>query len=208
VVVVVGDVAIVVVLDVAGRVREFVPDRLALAVLVPSALDLIRGGRDAPVEALRELPRRGLRLLDLLPGSRCAGQRRDHRANSCRRGDLHELPSSGRERHELPPGRTTVVWDLSCLRDGNSVRAARRILPSRACLSRGSVSAAWASRPCSRQGIRGSTRSRPNSEPPWPRLGPPAVIPRTAERRGPPGVPLAGRRPVPRRPLPAPGRVC
>src|SRR5262249_19010153 len=43
VVVVVGDVAIVVVLDVAGRVREFVPDRLALAVLVPSALDLIRG---------------------------------------------------------------------------------------------------------------------------------------------------------------------
>src|SRR5690606_17249014 len=51
VIVIVGDVAGVAVLDVAGRVRVRVPDRLALAVLVPRALDLIgRGGR-APEEA-------------------------------------------------------------------------------------------------------------------------------------------------------------
>jgi hypothetical protein len=47
VVVVVGDVAVVVVLDVPGRVRVRVPDRQALAVLVPSALDLTRRRRDA-----------------------------------------------------------------------------------------------------------------------------------------------------------------
>src|SRR5262249_34875007 len=55
VVVVVGDVSGVAVLDLARRVRVRVPDRWALAVLVPRALDLVgRGGR-APEETRREL---------------------------------------------------------------------------------------------------------------------------------------------------------
>ncbi len=54
VVVVVGDVAGGVVGNLAGRVRVGVPDRLALAVLVGGALDLVRGRGDAPKEACRE----------------------------------------------------------------------------------------------------------------------------------------------------------
>ena len=42
--------------DVAGRVRERVPDRRALAVLVACALDLVRRGGDAPMEPLGEAP--------------------------------------------------------------------------------------------------------------------------------------------------------
>src|SRR5262245_53702790 len=56
-VVVVRNVAGVAVLDLARRVRIRVPNRLALAVLVPRALNLIRGRRGAPVEAFREFAR-------------------------------------------------------------------------------------------------------------------------------------------------------
>ena len=48
------DVARVAVTDHARRVREAIPDRLALAVLLPGALDLIRRGGGAPVEAVRK----------------------------------------------------------------------------------------------------------------------------------------------------------
>src|SRR5262249_54550158 len=54
VVMVVGDVAGVVILDLPGRMGVGVPDRDALAVLVPGPLDLIGGRRDAPVEPVRE----------------------------------------------------------------------------------------------------------------------------------------------------------
>src|SRR5262249_13153184 len=50
-----GDVAVLIVLDLARRVAEAVPDRLALAVLARGPLDLVRGRRGAPAEALREL---------------------------------------------------------------------------------------------------------------------------------------------------------
>src|SRR3712207_1140706 len=63
VVVVVRDVAVLVVLDLPGRVGERVPDRDALAVLVPRAFDLVGGSRDPPVEALGEpTPQGGCRL--------------------------------------------------------------------------------------------------------------------------------------------------
>src|SRR5262249_13066678 len=58
VVMIVGDVAVVVVLDVAGGVRVAVPDGLTLAILGPGALDLVRGRRDPPVETLRETAKR------------------------------------------------------------------------------------------------------------------------------------------------------
>src|SRR4029450_10968233 len=54
VIVFVGDVAGVAVLDLPGGVRECVPDRRPLAVLVPRPLDLVRGGSDAPIETLGE----------------------------------------------------------------------------------------------------------------------------------------------------------
>src|SRR5262249_19334290 len=54
VVVIVGDVAVLVVLDLPGRVGVRIPDRRALAVLVPGAFDLVRGRGDAPVEPFRE----------------------------------------------------------------------------------------------------------------------------------------------------------
>src|SRR5262249_5026455 len=63
VVVVVGDVAVLVVVDVSRRVGERVPDRRALAVLVPGAFDLVRRRGDAPVEPVRKPARHwGLRL--------------------------------------------------------------------------------------------------------------------------------------------------
>jgi hypothetical protein len=54
VVVVVGHIAVLVVLDVPRRVGVGVPDRGALAVLVPGPLDLVRGGGHAPVEPIGE----------------------------------------------------------------------------------------------------------------------------------------------------------
>jgi hypothetical protein len=95
VVVVVGDVAGVVVRDLARRVGERVPDRRALAVLVPRALDLVgRRGR-APEEAFRELPGRfGLRLRLLLRGRLCGGfERCGRRRERGARGDHHEIAS-------------------------------------------------------------------------------------------------------------------
>ena len=54
-------VAGVAVLHLAWRVRERVPDRQTLAVLVPRAFDLIRRRRDAPEESFRKFAiRRGL----------------------------------------------------------------------------------------------------------------------------------------------------
>ncbi len=52
VVVVVGDVARVAVVDLPGRVRERVPDRLRAPALVDGALDLVARGRGAPGEAV------------------------------------------------------------------------------------------------------------------------------------------------------------
>jgi hypothetical protein len=57
VVVVVGDVAGVPVLDLAGCVRERVPDRRRTTVLLDSALDLVARGCGAPGEARREAHR-------------------------------------------------------------------------------------------------------------------------------------------------------
>ena len=57
VVVVVGDVARVAVLHLAGGVRERVPDRRLAAVLVDGALDLVARGRGAPGEAVGEADR-------------------------------------------------------------------------------------------------------------------------------------------------------
>src|SRR5215813_1504885 len=57
VVMVIGDVTCVVVLYIPRLVRIRIPDREALAVLVPCALDLVRRRADAPVESLRECPR-------------------------------------------------------------------------------------------------------------------------------------------------------
>jgi hypothetical protein len=57
VIVVVGDIAGVAVSDVAGRVRVSVPDRLALAVLVPRAFDLVSRGGGAPIETVGERSR-------------------------------------------------------------------------------------------------------------------------------------------------------
>src|SRR5262249_55732094 len=54
VIVVVGDIAVLVVLDPPRRVREPIPDRLALTVLVPRALDLIRGCPYPPKEPVRK----------------------------------------------------------------------------------------------------------------------------------------------------------
>src|SRR5690606_40990761 len=54
VVVVVGDVPVVVVPHVAGRVGVRVPDRGALAVLVPGSLDLVGGRGDPPREPVGE----------------------------------------------------------------------------------------------------------------------------------------------------------
>ena len=56
VVLVAGDVAVRAVRDGSRGVREAVPDRLALAVLAPRPLDLVRGRRGAPGEALGEAP--------------------------------------------------------------------------------------------------------------------------------------------------------
>src|SRR5262245_65151792 len=53
-VMVVGDVAGVVVLDVPRLVRVRIPDREALAILVPRTLDLVRRCTHSPVETLRE----------------------------------------------------------------------------------------------------------------------------------------------------------
>src|SRR5262249_29744721 len=53
-VVVAGDIAIVAVMDLPPRVAEAIPDRLALAILVPCAFDLVRGGGRAPDEAVWE----------------------------------------------------------------------------------------------------------------------------------------------------------
>src|SRR5262249_15950528 len=55
-VVIVGDVSGVAVLDLARRVREGVPDRRTLAVLVPRAFDLVRRGGRAPEKTIGELP--------------------------------------------------------------------------------------------------------------------------------------------------------
>ena len=57
-VMIVGDVAGIAVRDLAGHVRKAVPDRLALAVGIRRAFDLIGRGRNAPDKAIREWRRR------------------------------------------------------------------------------------------------------------------------------------------------------
>ncbi len=58
-VVIVGAVRVAVILDLAGRVGERIPDRAAPAVLIDRALDLIRGSCGAPKKPFREI-RRGV----------------------------------------------------------------------------------------------------------------------------------------------------
>src|SRR5690606_4835567 len=67
-----GAIAGVAVLDPAGRVREAVPDRLALAVGLPRALDLVGRGRGAPAEAVREDELRH-HASPLIAASTCSG---------------------------------------------------------------------------------------------------------------------------------------
>src|SRR5262245_38292725 len=82
-VVVVRDVAGVAVLDMTRRVRVGVPDRRALAVLVPCAFDLVRRGADAPVEAFRE--RAPLKACPQVPASVAADSRANQRSSIQRR---------------------------------------------------------------------------------------------------------------------------
>jgi len=64
VVVVAGDIAGVAVQNVAGSMREGIPDRGPAPILVNRAFDLVGGGRGAPQETFRKLPRPA--YLDLL----------------------------------------------------------------------------------------------------------------------------------------------
>ena len=54
----VGAVSAGAVLDLAGRVRERIPDRAAAAVFIDGALDLVGRGGGAPHKIFREAPRR------------------------------------------------------------------------------------------------------------------------------------------------------
>ena len=51
-IVVAGDIAVAAVGDLAGRVRKAIPDRLAAAILIPGALDLVRRCSSAPHKVL------------------------------------------------------------------------------------------------------------------------------------------------------------
>ncbi len=86
-VVIVGDVSGVAVPDLPGRVCERVPDRGALAVLVPRAFNLVcrRGG--APEEALRELAACRRLGRGVLPRLRPSDRRLGRRAADGQRGD-------------------------------------------------------------------------------------------------------------------------
>jgi len=79
VVVIVGDVAVVVVVDLSRRMRERIPDRRATAILADGPFDLIGGGGGAPEKS------RGKGAAVFAPGSctvarprvgRCGGRRR------------------------------------------------------------------------------------------------------------------------------------
>src|SRR5262249_3704417 len=89
-IVVVGDVASVVVLDVARHVREAVPDGLAFVILVPSAFDLVRRCAGAPVEAIGKRSNRSGRL--------SIGWWREGGAAECRRGKGDSRRSSELDR--------------------------------------------------------------------------------------------------------------
>jgi hypothetical protein len=89
VITVAGDIAIVAVLDLSGRVRKAIPDRFAASVFLPGAFDLVGRGRRAPQKAGGKLvgnplprgssSRRGSRGTD--------GGARDQRAAAqCQRG--------------------------------------------------------------------------------------------------------------------------
>src|SRR5262245_24653882 len=105
-IVVVGDVASIAVLDVAGRVRVPVPDGLAFAVLVPRALDLVCRRGSGPVKALRKRARArllsdglGLRRRSLRdcrkPARRCKQR--------CAAGEFRELPTIEPRMHACLP---------------------------------------------------------------------------------------------------------
>ncbi len=85
VIVVIGHVAVGVAHDLAGRMREGVPDGRPAPVLLDRALDLIRRGRRAPQEAGRERAQRVA-----LRGGRGATLRRKRRGRRRRRGCRRE----------------------------------------------------------------------------------------------------------------------
>src|SRR3712207_895769 len=114
VVVVVGEVTGVAVLDLAGRVREGVPDGRALAVLVPGPLDLVRRRGDAPVEAVRK-PSRRSRLgtwsnIGGLRGRSAAERGHGHAKSRCP-GELDRVASG--ERRVVGFHSTSPRWARS-----------------------------------------------------------------------------------------------
>ena len=72
-IVVAGDVAVAGVEDFAGLTAETIPDRLAAAALVRGALDLKRGGPDAPEKSGRELHFGHIAFSDAFSDERGAG---------------------------------------------------------------------------------------------------------------------------------------
>src|SRR5690606_39170479 len=121
VVVVVGDVAGVAVPHGAGGVRVAIPDRFALAVGVPRALDLVGGRRRAPLEAGRESP-----------ASALAHVRSRGRAATRTQGGRRQGPRT-RRRNQVPPaepGFVRIHVDLLSISSrysfGSTLRGANR----------------------------------------------------------------------------------
>src|SRR5262245_27222884 len=96
---VVGNVAGIVILDLARRVRVGIPNRWAFAVLVPGTLNLIRGGSGAPEESLGKLAPRGLLIRCLSAG----GNPSSHRAKNCCTSGFHKTSPCERLTHIAPP---------------------------------------------------------------------------------------------------------
>src|SRR5262249_138095 len=118
VVMIVGDVAVVVVLDVPRLMRISIPDREALAVLVPGALDLIRRGAGAPKKTSRKFSwlclltgRFGLRRYALGERRCCAGGSKQRGAA----GEFGELPTIEPCVHDRLPWAGSS-WQLSVIR--------------------------------------------------------------------------------------------
>jgi len=91
-VVVERDVAGIAAVNLAGRVGEAVPDRLAFAVFVPRAFDLIGRCRRAPEKVLRKI------LLPVQAGFgiwRSIGRLRRIRGECARARKLHEITARG-----------------------------------------------------------------------------------------------------------------